>query len=171
MTAPLPALSAPVAEEATIVPAGKLEPGMVIGGDTPAITTLTPARPPTALLLPPATAPAAVSWSGVPAVVPAKPPMEVLLPVAGTDGPAVACARWISPRLTPAKPPTRLSPSAATAPAAVDAVMVAKFRPTKPPTVLVSAVLVIVPNACEPVIVLAPSAPNAPTKPPMMLLP
>ena len=99
---PGPPLAVPVAVELVMVPTGKLEPG--IDPDEKLMNrALAPAKPPTALLLPPVALPDAEEESMLPKFAPTKPPITSWVPVPVTEPLAVEDA--ITPRLSPANPP------------------------------------------------------------------
>src|SRR6267378_1154637 len=99
---PSPPVTAPVADELVIVPAGKLvKPGIVTPLKSPTSLTLAPASPPTALEPPALTSPAACDWSILPALAPTRPPMTFEDPLPVTLAVLSVCDPVTSPRLLP----------------------------------------------------------------------
>jgi hypothetical protein len=99
---PGPPVAAPVAVELVMVPTGKLEPG-IDPAEKLMNLALAPAKPPTALLLPPVALPEAEEESMLPKFAPTKPPMMSWVPVPVTE--PLAVEDEIAPRLSPTNPP------------------------------------------------------------------
>jgi hypothetical protein len=99
---PGPPVAVPVAVELVMVPTGKLEPG-IDPAEKLMNRALAPAKPPTALLLPPVALPDAEEESMLPKVAPTKPPMTSWVPVPVTE--PLAVEDEIAPRFSPTNPP------------------------------------------------------------------